>query len=86
VNGHIEERLTTKGKKRWRVIVYVDADHGGPSRLFVGTFAHLRGDDGAEKALKDTLEAFATGEYGGPCKLTVKQLIERWFRDGPEAP
>ncbi len=83
MNGHIEVRITGKGAKRYRPILFVDAEHGGPRRIYLGTFARLRGEDGAEAALERALAEWSAAGPTGPCKLTVRQLIERWLRDGP---
>lgn len=74
----IEERVTKAGKKRWRVRITT----AGGQKVTVGTFERLRGEGGAQEAERQAREELAAGRFAGPCKLTIRQLMERYLRDG----
>lgn len=81
MNGHVERRPGKRGV-HWRVLIHVDAAHGGPARKSGGTYATRRE---AQQRLAEILAEYRHGTWREPCALTVEQLLDRWLSDCAEA-
>lgn len=75
MNGHIEKRTSKTRGTRYRVLVFVDADHGGPRWETHGTFDR---EKQATAMLVKVLDGYFKGVYRKPSRLTVRQLYDRW--------
>lgn len=75
MNGHAARRESKSKGVRWRALVFVDAEHGGPRTETHGTFDLKRE---AEAKITKVLDAYYRGVYRKPSRLTVAALYEKW--------
>lgn len=76
MNGHVESRDSKTKGRRYRVLVFVDSEHGGPRWQTHGTYDR----EGAAKAkLVKVLDAYHGGTYRTPSRLTVAAIVDAWL-------
>src|SRR5262245_50389749 len=78
MTGHIRRA----GKNSWSVILYLGREAQGRPRYKWHTVRGTKKD--AERELARLLNAFNTGDYVAPSKMTVAEYLERWLRDHAE--
>jgi hypothetical protein len=73
MNGHVEKRASKTKGTRYRVLVFVDADHGGPRWETHGTFDR---EGQAHARLVKILDAYLAGSYRRTSRLTVADVVD----------
>jgi hypothetical protein len=76
VNGHVERRVSKTKGTRYRVLVFVDAEHGGPRWQTCGTYDR---EGAASAKLVKVLDAYHGGTYRRPSRLTVAAIVDAWL-------
>jgi hypothetical protein len=74
VNGHVESRDSKTKGRRYRVLVFVDGEHGGPRWETHGTYDR---EGQASAKLVKVLDAYHGGTYRRPSRLTVADAATR---------